>query len=200
MSEFSWQEVGKIIGKTAPILGNLCMGNIPGVIIGAGSLIAQALGCETTPEAITKAIKEATPEQLIKLKEIESQDKAKLLDWQTVEIQAELTNVQSARAMQVESLKSGSKTAWAPHIISALLVIGFFAILIMIIFIPSARESQILLTMVGFLGGAFMSVPNFYLGSSLGSLRKQSTIDEAMGKITNMSSLNPTQVQFGVNS
>jgi len=49
----NWKDVGKLVGTYAPLLGSLLP--IPGAGM-AGTLIAKALGCDNSPEAIKAAI------------------------------------------------------------------------------------------------------------------------------------------------
>lgn len=72
-----WSDVGKIIGDAAPILGNVLVGNIPGAIASAGSLLASAFGVQNNPAAVAAAI-QGDPDAPVKLAQIEADNKVQL--------------------------------------------------------------------------------------------------------------------------
>jgi len=105
-----WKDVGKVVGKFAPLLGNLLP--IPGAGI-AGQLISAALGTENTPDAIHAAIK-ADPEAAIKLAKIEADNR--------VELQNQLLLAESSRikavnkTMQAEAASEHwAQWMWRPY-------------------------------------------------------------------------------------
>lgn len=63
-----WSDVGELVGKAAPLVGTVIGGPAGGAI---GAIVAQALGTEATPEAVSTALA-ADPDAVLKLKEVES--------------------------------------------------------------------------------------------------------------------------------
>lgn len=164
-----WKDVGEIVAKGAPIIGAVLGGPVGAIAGAAGSLVASLFGCEDSPEAVEQAIKQ-NPEALIKLKELEAKQQAQLIGWQQAQLNAELQNVQDARAREVALAKAGHGGAWITGIISLVVIVGFFWMLNSVVSSPSVSEPALLL--LGSLGTAFGAVVNYYLGSSLGSFRK----------------------------
>ncbi|AOY11843.1 hypothetical protein BGL48_11875 [Salinivibrio sp. SS3] len=69
-----WDNVKKIIGTAAPMIGTL-IGGPAGTAV--GGMVASALGVENTPDAIEQELK-ANPEALLKLKQLESEERVRL--------------------------------------------------------------------------------------------------------------------------
>src|SRR3954468_16575067 len=69
-----WSDIANIVGKAAPILGTV-LGGPAGAAV--GGLVAAALGVESTPDAIAKAVA-ADPEAALKLAQLESDERVKL--------------------------------------------------------------------------------------------------------------------------
>ena len=100
-----WKDIGKMIGKAAPLLGSLLGGPV-------GGAVAAALGVEDTEEAVVNALK-ADPDALVKLKELEMKHKEELekmqidkmkIDLQTTE--AYLADTQNARSREKALVQS----------------------------------------------------------------------------------------------
>ena len=166
----SWADVGKAVSKVAPILGGVIGGPV-GVIAGAaGALVGSFLGVDADPESITKAL--ADPETLVKLKQLESDERQRLLEWQTSQLNAELENVKSAREREISLAQAGHGASWATSIVSCIVTIGFFIMLYLVISGGKAELGDAGLMLLGTLATGFGAVINYYLGSSLGSASK----------------------------
>lgn len=166
----SWAAVGETVAKVAPILGGVLGGPVGIVASAAGALVSSVLGTDATPEAVQAQLS-ANPEALVKLREVEAQQQARLLDWQQAQMNAELANTQDARRREVDLAKAGHNAAWVTSAVAIAVTIGFFAMLCLIV--EMDREpNQAALILLGSLGTAFGVVVNYYLGSSLGSTRK----------------------------
>ena len=79
----------------------------------------------------------------------------------------------SARALTASLAQTGHKAAWSAPIISLVVSAGFFAMLYVVIMEPipeGSRETATIL--LGTLAAGFTQVLNFWLGSSVGSMRK----------------------------
>jgi len=106
----NWKDLGKTVGKYAPLIGNLLP--IPGAGI-AGTLLAAAFGTENTPDAIHAAI-QADPDAAIKLAKIEADNHAAL---QAQVLSAETLRIQSVNSsMQAESKSEHwAQWLWRPY-------------------------------------------------------------------------------------
>lgn len=98
---WSLSEVSAAIAKAAPVLGGIIGGSAGSAVGGALSLAASALGVDATPEAVMQAVKD-DPDALIRLRELEVQERATLLEWQTAQIQADVEDRKSARQASVD--------------------------------------------------------------------------------------------------
>ncbi|OGO93512.1 MAG: hypothetical protein A3F10_05670 [Coxiella sp. RIFCSPHIGHO2_12_FULL_42_15] len=106
----SWSEVGKTIGKTAPVLGSL-FGPVGSVI---GTLVAKVLGVNSDPDSILEALKN------------DPQAFEKLLSLQTEILQAETERLQTINTTMQTEVQSPN---WFDHWRSAwgwLSALGFF--------------------------------------------------------------------------
>lgn len=113
-----WKDLAGIIGKTAPLLGTL-IGGPAGAAI--GSVVASALGTDSTPEAVGHLL-QTSPDAAVKLAQIESDSKVKLQELATDQIKAELAAAAQAagdvnKTMQVEASSEHWPTySWRPAI------------------------------------------------------------------------------------
>jgi len=105
-----WKELGSMVGKYAPLIGNLLP--IPGAGV-AGTLLAAAFGTDKTPDAIHAAIK-ADPEAAIKLAKIEADNRVAL---QAQVLSAETLRIQSVnQTMQAEAKSEHwAQWLWRPY-------------------------------------------------------------------------------------
>ena len=169
-----WRDLGSSIAKVAPVLGAVVGGPIGAIAGAAGTLISSFLGVDATPEAVSAAI--ANPEMAVRLKELEMQHQAVLIDWQSKQLDAELENTKDARAMPVQLTKAGSHMGTtAPAVVSVLVTVGFGLMLWKVLGMEG-EPSQAAVLLLGSLSTAFGAVVNFYLGSSLGSYRKDDAL------------------------
>jgi len=178
MADIDW---GKIAGPLASaggtILGGI-LGGPAGAMLGPviGQVVAQSLGVDPTPEAIGGAL--AKPEAGAIIAQIEAQH-AK--SFKSAE-QLYLEDMQDARRQTLELVKSGSSIAWSAPVISGIIVIGFFAMLTMMI-TRTVPVNELTMLMMGTLTASFTQVVNYWLGSSKGSADKTATINDAMRQI-----------------
>lgn len=94
-----WSDIASAIGKAAPLVGSV-IGGPAGA--GIGALVASALGVENTPEAVHAAL--GNPDALVKLKQLESDERKHLLEMQLSTLQAELGDTQNARGVHSDSI------------------------------------------------------------------------------------------------
>jgi len=91
--DMDWNSVGKVIAKSAPVIGSLLGGPAGGAV---GAIVASVLGVENDPDKIAQAIN-LDPDALVKLKQYELEHSAELkrIQFQTLEV--ELKDVANAR-------------------------------------------------------------------------------------------------------
>lgn len=163
-----WKGIGTTVARVAPLLGAALGGPVGAVAGAAGALLGSALGVAPDPASVAAAL--GDPRVLTTLRELEVREQVRLLDWQAEQLRAELDNTRDARAREVALARAGHGGAWVTGMVALVVVAGFFGMLRVVLEQPSVSEPALLL--LGSLGTAFGAVVNYYLGSSLGSFRK----------------------------
>lgn len=175
----SWKDVAEVVAKHAPAIGGAIGGPVGAIAGAAASLLAQALGVESSPEAVLSALKD--PALVLKLREIEASERAKFLEFESVQLQAQVRNLESARSREVELAKAGHGAAWGTSIVAVLVTVGFFVMLGVVLWSRSEGvQSEAALLLLGTLAAGFGAVINYYLGSSVGSKQKDGLLAGSM--------------------
>ncbi len=164
-----------ILGEVAPTLATAFGGPLAGVVTRA--IADKVLGNEAaTPEEVEAALTRASPEDLVKLRELDLEFKARMEEAgiRLEEVAAE--DRASARERQARMRD------WTPSVLGLAIVLGFFAVLAWIIrFGLPPQGGEVLLIMVGALGAMTTQVGNYFFGSSTGSKSKDQIIAELKG-------------------
>lgn len=161
-----WSDVGRFIGKAAPIAGKVLTGNIPGAVAEVASWISAGLGVEASPDAVMKAL-QGNPDAVVKVQQIMA-DKA-------VRLQELANQLEIAQGQQdVDILQAINETiraditgqSWLQRNTHSLMKFWFAGLLTMIYFIlpmtgkpvPSIPET------VWLAFGAVLGVKSWYDG------------------------------------
>lgn len=170
-----WKDIGKKIADFAPALGAAVGGPGGGAI---GALIAATLGTSSDPTEIGQALTQDR-EAIYKLKTLENEHYAEISSLLIEQGKQDVLNLQSAREMQIEALKS--KDRFARRFVYYLA--GFWSIMAclyigLITFVgPAPGSERYADTAMGFLLGTVISaIIQFFLGSSAGSKTKDALI------------------------
>lgn len=165
-----------VLGSIAPVLA----GALGGGPIGAAAVKILADKLLGRPEASEDELIDAlssgslTGDQIVLIKQAEQ---SFLLEMEKIDAsreQAGLVDTQSARQQTVDLAKAESKIAWAAPVISTVIVSGFFACVILMVFVQrewDERTANLLNVLFGSLIIGFGQVCNYWLGSSAGSKR-----------------------------
>ena len=103
------------------------------------------------------------------------------LEW----LRAMLADTRSARATMARLAQGGSRLAWGPATVSTLVVLGFFAVLGLLVTLDTGpggasrfdpQVASVINITVGSLGAAFAAVVNFWIGSSQSSRDKDAIV------------------------
>ena len=174
-----WQSIGKTVATVAPILGSVLGGPVGAIAGAAGGLLGSFLGVGSDPAEIATALK--NPDTMLRLIELEARQQEVLIGWQNAQLQAELANIQGAREREVRLAEAGHKGAWGTSVVAIIVTVGFFGMMYLVLSgeTEGKRYSEVLVMLLGTLGASFGAVVNYYLGSSLGSARKQEQFDTA---------------------
>ena len=81
----AWDKIKDVVGSVAPMAGSMLAGPAGGAV---GSMLASALGVDSTPDAVADAIK-TDPQAAIKIRQIEAQLEQTRLEVRGQAVQAE---------------------------------------------------------------------------------------------------------------
>ena len=155
----------------APTVLSAAIGPFSGIAV-AG--LTKILGIDGgTVADVTRAISEGrvTPEQVAEIRKLELQYQADEKERGFRYAELEFKDVASAREMQI------STQSWVPAALSVVVVVGYFTILIGMMYGKlHVSDNQYLLILIGALATAFGGVLNFWLGSSHGSQAKSAML------------------------
>lgn len=169
-----WESVKKIIPSGLGFLANAIL---PGSGGFAASLISDAIGCEKTPEAIESGLKQATPEQISKLREMAFKHEEKLVELAIEQEKAYIHDVQNARLRETEVVKATGKKDWNLYLLAWTVIAGFFGLVSFMIFykIPGENIGPVN-QLFGAIAAGFGVVLAYFFGSSKSSADKNALI------------------------
>lgn len=194
-----WKDiVGPVLQQTAPAAARILLGQIPivGPIIGElagkaaeqaiGELLGEKFGVPPTPEAVGKAIQDMPSDVVVaKLQAAEAEAQARwpaLVEMAKAAEQGRTDRFRigtgdnaDARTMLDKLVQVRSPIAWAPLVVTVLLIAGFFVVLWIFLNRPPRIDDNykdVLLVLLGALTTAFIQAVSYWLGSSAGSANK----------------------------
>jgi len=95
----NWGEIGKIVGKAAPIVGSLLGGPAGGAV---GAMVSKALGADNTPDAVSQAL-QSNPDALAKIIALENDNIQKLTQMHLDAETARLTQINTTMRAEAAS-------------------------------------------------------------------------------------------------
>lgn len=160
------------IQTLAPMVATALGGPLAGMAV--RTLSTAVLGTpDGSEEQIAKAISTADPAVYQKLKEAEQEF---LVTMEKLGVEREKLNTADRADARKREIALKDKT---PAILAAVCFVGFFGILIGLVFFTIPKSSAAPLNiMLGALGGMVASIVAYYFGSSKGSAEKNSTISQ----------------------
>lgn len=194
-----WKGIAGTVGKAGLTLLGGVLGGPAGLAAAAGTLVANALGVEGTPEAVDKAI-QADPEWAAKLRIVQSNNKTILekmviqagIDHHKLEVreaESYLADIADARDRDEAIHKSGNTNTRANWLIVGD-VVGLVLCLAAMVWVGYAalEADNIALmglqgplgTFVGIFGAGLRDAHQFEFGSSRGSKEKDQKITASM--------------------
>lgn len=149
-----WDAIKGLVGAVAPTIGSAIGGPVGA---GAGKILAQVLGVPAEPQAVQKALSEATPEQLAEIKKADLAYKTRLAELEVDIFELETADIQDAR----------KNADWTPKVL-ALLAFLFFGGYVTLVTVqpPDANSEAVINLVLGYLGGVVSAVVSFYFGAS----------------------------------
>ena len=168
-----WAKVGKQVAAAGlPTLGTALGGPVGGIL---GGMVARAIGApEATPKAVA-AVLSSDPAAYAKLREIEAQIAA---DANATDVR--MAEIETADRQNARMDRQGNRMrAWLA-VILPFCALGFGAAMVWWLFRSDKITEAVTLggTMLGWLIRDASGAIAFYFGTSVGSSRKQATIDQ----------------------
>ena len=165
-----WNSIKGIVGKIAPVLGNAIVPGAGGI---AGSLISSVLGCDSDPMSIEKALINATPEQMVEIKNLENSHKEKLIELGIENDKLYVQDIQDARRREIEIVKATGKKDYNLYVLAWTVIVGFFALcgFLMVKPLPTGA-TEVVYMLFGALASGFGVVLQYFFGSSKSSSDK----------------------------
>ncbi len=165
-------DIGEVVGTVAPALATALGGPLAGMATRAiaGKLLGNA---DASEDELRAAIQTASPEDLVRLKEVEADFKVQLKNAGVKLEEIAAGDRDSARRRQVDM------GDWTPTVLGLAIILGFFGILgaIMFVEVPT-NAATIINILLGALAAMTAQVGNYFFGSSAGSARKNDTIEK----------------------
>lgn len=173
---------GAVALDLAPELGRWLFGSNAAPVTAAVQAALVATTGATDPDAQSAALQDpATASALrIQLAQIAAQQASTSEAAIHQAIASQLADVANARATTVQLVGNGSAMAWGAPVVSLVVLITFGAVMSLVLFraIPAGSET-VLNVLLGTLGAMATSVVSYWVGSSVGSARK----DDRLSKI-----------------
>lgn len=165
MATLNWEKVGRAIADSAPVLGSVLGGPAGGAV---GTIIASTLGTSADPDAVMEKLK-ADPDALMKIKQLEKEERAELRNWQLEILKTELADTQNARAHH--------STHWMPAALTVFLTCMVCAIAYWVVFHKIPYENKDMAVYIfGVVTGAWSTAVAYWIGTSRTSFVKDQVI------------------------
>lgn len=177
--------VGGIALDLAPEIGRWLFGADAAPTVAAVQGAVRAVTGAVQPDAQIAAL--ADPEvagQLrVQLASIAADRAAAADDAAQARLTAQLSDVSNARAMAVQLAQSGSTTAWGAPVVSVVVLVTFGGVVALTLLrsLPVGAE-PVLNVLLGTLGAMATSVVSYWVGSSVGSARKDARLANIAGR------------------
>ena len=151
-----FNKIKNIVGSLAPTLGSALGGPVGGM---AANLVAEVLGCDPSPKKIEQAIHNASPEQLLALKNAEMEFEAQMKQMDVDVFALETQDIQNAR--------STFSKDWTPRFLGSVTVLGFMGYIFLITIYPVNENADDVVNLIlGYFSGIASAVISFYFGAS----------------------------------
>ena len=149
-----WDAIKGLVGAVAPTIGSAIGGPVGA---GAGKILAQVLGVPAEPQAVQKALSEASPEQLAEIKKADLAYKTRLAELEVDIFELETADIQDAR----------KNSDWTPKVL-AMMAFLFFGGYVTLVTVqpPDANSEAVINLVLGYLGGVVSAVVSCYFGAS----------------------------------
>lgn len=164
----------KVLATVAPVLATAAGGPLAGVV--TKTLASKLLGKpDATQDEVEQAVASASPDTLIKLKEIDNQFAESM---QRIGIDFEKIAAADRASARDREVRLGGD--WTVRILAYGIVGSFCALVFSVLFGQVTAESTIAGAVIGYLSAKAEQVVSYYFGSSAGSKQKTEAMSRAM--------------------
>lgn len=186
----TWADVGRVVQRVVPIAGNILVGNVPGAVAQVSDWISGGLGTANNPDAVLARlqndpaalvrVQEILANKQVELERIEASREQANLTAQIAELQATLTDVQSARARDMAYIAAGKENNRANWMVAGavvgLVVCVAAAVVMKLHGDLDTASATLLTTFATYFGLSLRDCYSFEFGSSRSSKSKDETI------------------------
>jgi len=159
-------DLKKIVGAVAPALARALGGPLAGTAVAA--IAKKVLGKDATQDEVAAALATATPDQLIKLKELDAEFAKQMADSGIALDKLEVDDRANARELRMVNQKD-----WVPNVLAMSLLIGLLTLTWFLLnYETPAGNKEIIINLMGVLEGSLVTVMTFFFGSSRSSDEK----------------------------
>ena len=165
-----------LVKTVAPSIATAVGGPLAGIAMReiSEALLSKPDGTEAE---LAEAAKNATPEQLLALKQAEQNFVIRMRE---LDVDLERIANQDRGSAREREIKTGDYT---PKLLAAAVTFGFFGVLFwMIAYGLPVNGGEAMLVMLGTLGTAWGAIVSYYFGSSAGSREKTQAMNRIMDK------------------
>lgn len=169
-----WKSIVRTIAPAlATALGTPLAGVATKVITDA--LLGSDAPEEVTEEVLAKAVRNASPDQLIELKKASIQFESDM-----ARLGVDIAKIEAGDRADARHREIATGDQWTPRVLASFVTLGFFGILFWILNngVPETGGDA-LLVMLGSLGTAWIGCMTYYYGSTAGSAKKTELIARA---------------------
>ncbi len=158
------------LAKVLPTIGTALVGPLGGI---AASFVAEKLGLEdSTVEAVQAAISGASPDTMLKLKEIDAD-----LQKYFAGLGVKLEEIAAADRVSARDREVKTGDSWTLRVLAAVIVGGFFATVYMVLsgYVSGLKDpimATTIGTLIGYVSAKADQIVSYYFGSSAGSKEK----------------------------
>lgn len=176
--DFDWRGIVKAV---APTIATALGGPLAG--LGVKALSEALLGkSDGTEDEIARALQYADGDQLVRLREIDTQFQA-----QMKALDVDLERIASQDRDSARQREIGSRDSWTPRIIGGMALGGFLWSVYWVLSGQVAGMNDpttvaLVGTLVGYVSAKADQVVSYYFGSSAGSARKTEAMSDALEK------------------
>ena len=174
----------KVLGTVAPWIGAAATGGVPALIGMAAAQLGSAFGkdVEGSVEAIAQAVRGATPEQMLALKQADNEFAMTMqrLGFENIQALEKIAADDRASARQMHMAVRDLSTP----ILSYMVVLAFFTTVYILLTQTVEIQTEmrdVVMVLIGTLATSFTQVLNFRFGTSAGSKEKTDIIKRLGG-------------------